>query len=203
MRPTLVSVSGFSSEAGKTSLLCDLLTRFPGWEAIKVTRGHYRSCGKDPDACCVSGLLSDKPIVLSGRSLTYKEGKDTGRFWDSGASNVHWVVGTSDQIEHGVMTALERVKSDGVLVEGNGFLKHVSADFSIMVANPPFKEIKSSAAAIMRKMNALYIAFCEPGQSVLDDARSVLSRRCPDLAPVPIYFRATQADLFATIYSNK
>jgi hypothetical protein len=72
-----------------------------------------------------------------------------------------------------------------------------------MVANPPFKEIKSSAAAVMRKMNALYISFCEPSERVLDDARSTLSRRCPDLEPVPIYFRATQAELLESISYKK
>ena len=52
--------------------LCELLKAFPGWEAIKTTRGHYRSCGKDPKACCVSHLLSEEPLVRSGRDETYK-----------------------------------------------------------------------------------------------------------------------------------
>ncbi|HWP52632.1 MAG TPA: hypothetical protein VN476_00790, partial [Pyrinomonadaceae bacterium] len=55
--PTIVAVSGLSSNTGKTTLVCELLRRLPGWEAIKLTRGHYRSCGKDPDGCCVSELL--------------------------------------------------------------------------------------------------------------------------------------------------
>jgi uridine kinase len=44
--PTIVAVSGLSSNTGKTTLVCELLRRLPGWEAIKLTRGHYRSCGK-------------------------------------------------------------------------------------------------------------------------------------------------------------
>ena len=47
--------------------MCELFKAFPGWEAIKTTRGHYRSCGKDPQACCVSHLLSEEPLVRSGR----------------------------------------------------------------------------------------------------------------------------------------
>ena len=66
---------------------------FPGWEAIKTTRGHYRSCGKDPHACCVSHLLTEEPLVRSGRAETYEPGKDTGRYWDAGATNVHWLIG--------------------------------------------------------------------------------------------------------------
>jgi len=70
-RPTIVAVGGFASDVGKTTLMCRLLKSLPGWEAIKTTRGHYRSCGKDPHACCVSHLLGDEPVVRSGREQTY------------------------------------------------------------------------------------------------------------------------------------
>src|SRR5215213_2771448 len=118
MTPTKIAISGFSSDAGKTSLLCELLRRFPGWEAIKITRGHYRSCGKDPHACCVSHLLSAEPVIRSGREETYTPGKDTGRYWDAGASNVHWLIVTDSQVEEGIKSALDRVQSAGVFIEG-------------------------------------------------------------------------------------
>src|SRR3954465_9362153 len=110
IKRTTVAISGFSSNAGKTTLVCDLLGAFPGWEAIKMTRGHYRSCGKDPHACCVSHLLGDEPVVRSGRQETYTPGKDTGRYWDAGASNVHWVIVTNGQVEQGIRLALDRVR---------------------------------------------------------------------------------------------
>src|SRR6266487_1832553 len=113
--PAVVGVGGFSSNVGKTSLMCELLHAFPGWEAIKTTRGHYRSCGKDPHGCCVSHLLTEEPVVRSGRDQTYSFGKDTGRFWDAGASNVHWVIATEQQVEKGIKSALKRVASTGVL----------------------------------------------------------------------------------------
>jgi molybdopterin-guanine dinucleotide biosynthesis protein len=199
MGQTVVSISGFSSESGKTSLLCDLLTRSHGWEAIKITRGHYRSCGKDPHSCCVSGLLSDKPLVLSGYAQTYKAGKDTGRFWDSGASNVHWVIATSDQVEAGINTALGRVASTSVLIEGNSFLKYVEADYSIMVACPPFKPIKSSAMSVMERMDALYLSFCEPSKAQVNDLLSNLTHKYPALGDIPIFSSQNQETLLQTI----
>ena len=69
--PIVVGVGGFTSEVGKTTLLCELLRAFPGWEAIKTTRGHYRSCGKDPHACCVSDLLEEKPVTGTPALLTF------------------------------------------------------------------------------------------------------------------------------------
>ena len=115
----IIVIAGTSSNTGKTTLLCDLLrelSRDESWEAIKLTRGHYRSCGKDPHTCCVSHLLGDQPVIRSGRDETYAAGKDTGRYWDAGASNVHWVIVTDNQVEQGIRMALARVKSGHVLI---------------------------------------------------------------------------------------
>jgi len=78
-RPIVVAVSGLSSNTGKTTRMCELITRLPSWEAIKITRGHHRSCGKDPTGCCVSDLLRDKPSIRLGRAANYESGKDCQR----------------------------------------------------------------------------------------------------------------------------
>lgn len=153
---TKVAIAGVSSEVGKTTLLCDLLQEFPGWEAIKMTRGHYRSCGKDPHACCVSHLLGDEPLVRSGFLQTYASDKDTGRYWDAGAANVHWVVVTDRQVERGIELALERVNAPGVLIEGNSFLRFIDVDFAILVTGGIETKIKSSARWALQKASAVY-----------------------------------------------
>ena len=157
MNRTVVAVCGFSSEVGKTTLLCELLRAFPGWEAIKMTRGHYRSCGKSLEACCVSHLLSAEPVIYSGREQTYAPGKDTGRYWDAGASNVHWVIVTDGQVEQGIKRALARVRSTGVLIEGNSFLKFVRADFTVMAARASSGKIKPSARRALKVTDAIYL----------------------------------------------
>jgi molybdopterin-guanine dinucleotide biosynthesis protein len=157
-RPVIVGVGGFTSEVGKTTLVCDLLRAFPGWEAIKTTRGHYRSCGKDPHACCVSHLLTDEPLVRSGRELTYTAGKDTGRYWEAGAANVHWVIATDSQVAGGIMQALGRVKASGVFVEGNSFTESVVPDFFIMVARPDDLKIKPTARRALNRISAVYLS---------------------------------------------
>jgi len=155
---TTVAVGGFTSEVGKTTLLCELLRAFPGWEAIKMTRGHYRSCGKDPHACCVSHLLGDEPVIRSGRAQTDVPGKDTGRYWEAGASNVHWVIVTDSQVEQGIRRALDRVAAPGVLIEGNSFLEFVEVDFAIIVARASGGKVKASARRALRKSSALYLS---------------------------------------------
>jgi len=157
-RPTIVAVSGFSSNVGKTTLVCELLRHLPGWEAIKVTRGHYRSCGRDPDTCCVSDLLQDNAVIRSGRDANYESGKDTGRFWDAGAANVHWVIVSDDQVQQGITEALSRVEADGVVIEGNSFLQYVEADVTIMCSRSEGGKIKGSAREALTKCDLLYLS---------------------------------------------
>jgi molybdopterin-guanine dinucleotide biosynthesis protein len=157
-RLKIIGIGGFTSEVGKTTLLCKLLSAFPGWEAIKTTRGHYRSCGKDPQMCCVSDLLSDEPIVRSGRELTYELGKDTGRYWDAGAANVHWVIATDEQVEAGIKQALSLVKAAGVFVEGNSFTQFVKPDFFVMVADSKTLKMKRTARQALSQAAAVYVS---------------------------------------------
>ncbi len=157
-RPAIVAVSGFSSEVGKTTLMCNLLRAFPRWEAIKVTRGHYRSCGRDPHACCVSDLLSDEPVIRSGRDQNYALGKDTGRFWDAGAANVHWVIVTDEQVEQGIKQAVACVTGPGVFIEGNSILDFIQADFVLMVSRASGGKIKGSARKALSFSSAIYLS---------------------------------------------
>ena len=157
-QPIIIGIGGYTSNVGKTTLLCELLKAFPGWEAIKTTRGHYRSCGKDPKACCVSHLLSEEPLVRSGHFDTYSRGKDTGRYWEAGASNVHWLICTDSQVEEGIKLALAKVKSPGVFVEGNSFTEFVKPDHFVMVRQANNSKIKSSAKRLINNATAIYVS---------------------------------------------
>ena len=205
----IVAISGFSSEVGKTTLVCDFLRAFPGWEAIKMTRGHYRSCGKDPHACCVSHLLSDEPVIRSGRAQTYALGKDTGRYWDSGASNVHWVIVTDGQVEHGIKSALERVRAPGVLIEGNSFLNFIDADFTVMVTRAGGGKIKPSARRALLKSSALYLSGGDDETAATARERFASWREgfieTKLISALPVYTREDLPQLFArvlTVHSN-
>jgi molybdopterin-guanine dinucleotide biosynthesis protein len=183
-QPIIIGIGGFTSNIGKTTLLCELLKAFPGWEAIKTTRGHYRSCGKDPKACCVSHLLSDQPLVRSGRKETYELGKDTGRYWEAGASNVHWLICTDNQVEEGIKQALARVKSPGVFVEGNSFSEFVNMDHFVMVRQASINKIKSSARRLMSKATAIYVSDTADGP---DDLKNIGVESIPLFTPSSMF----------------
>lgn len=201
-RPVIIAVSGFSSEVGKTTLMCDLLGAFPEWEAIKVTRGHYRSCGRDPHACCVSDLLSDEPVIRSGRGQNYALGKDTGRFWDAGAANVHWVIVTDEQVERGIRQAVERVTATGVFIEGNSILDFIQADLVLMVSRASGGKIKGSARQALAHSSALYLSnITEEGTN--EREKFALWRRESSMdeliGDLPMYTREDLAKLIALV----
>jgi hypothetical protein len=106
----------------------------------------------------MSDLIRDEPVIRSGYEANYEAGKDTGRFWDSGASNVHWVIVKDGQVEEGVNQALGRVEAAGVIVEGNSFLEHVSADLAVMCARAEGGKVKASARQALMKSDLLYLS---------------------------------------------
>jgi hypothetical protein len=170
-----------------------------------MTRGHYRSCGKDPHACCVSHLLTDEPVVRSGRQETYAPGKDTGRYWDAGASNVHWVIVTNSQVEQGIRLALDRVRAPGVLIEGNSFLEFVEVDFALMVARAVDDgKIKPSARRALKVCSALYLTANLDGDSTTTarERFALWVQNTPDkdlIKALPIYMREDLPQLIIRI----
>ena len=173
------------------------------WEAIKLTRGHYRSCGKDPQGCCVSDLLRNEPVIRSGREANYEKGKDTGRFWDAGAVNVHWVIVGEDQVEAGINQALSRVKTAGVVVEGNSFLEYVDTDLSITCARAGENKLKSSARRTLAKADVLYLSTIddEDRETAIQQFERWRDSLSIDLstAGIPIYARADLPKLIELI----
>src|SRR5437016_4168401 len=201
-RPKIVAVSGFSSNVGKTTLVCDLLRQLPGWEAIKLTRGHYRSCGRDPAGCCVSDLIRDEPVIRSGREGNYALGKDTGRYWDAGATNVHWVIVTDAQVEQGITQAVERVAAPGVFIEGNSILDFIKADFVVMVSRASGGKIKGSARRALSHSSAIYLSnVTEEGTD--ERNKFALWRKASGMdqliGHIPIYTRADLPELIAHV----
>ena len=199
-RPRIVGVGGFTSDVGKTTLMCHLIRAFPGWEAIKTTRGHYRSCGKDPHSCCVSHLLREEPVILSGREQTYMSGKDTGRYWEAGARNVHWMIAAEEQVEQGIKQAIELVRSAGVFVEGNSFTQFIDVDAFIMVAPTNGSKSKPSARRALSKASALYLSSeMNQGVDVLFKGGRKVSAVDSLSINLPVYTQETLADLIADL----
>src|SRR5262249_55620335 len=110
-----------------------------------------------------------------------------GRYWEAGASQVHWLVCTNEQLKEGIDIALSRVQSAGVFIEGTSFLQHISPDFTIMVVNPERNEIKGSAVRMIDKMKAIYVSGSHTGSAMAGVIQERLQKRNRQMPDVPIY----------------
>ena len=130
-------------------------------------------------------------------------GKDTGRFWDAGASNVHWVIVQDDQVERGISEALARVETGGVIVEGNSFLEYVTAELTIMCARSEGGKIKASARSALAKSDFLYLSSLDTCAAA---SKRQFARFCEELSlplelsSLPIVTREDMRMLVSRIY---
>ena len=136
-------------------------------------------------------MLQDKPLIKSGKFETYQPGKDTGRYWESGAANVHWVIATDDQLGEGIKEAVSRVTSEGVLIEGNSFSSYVPTDFFVMVARSDRPQIKRTARNVLDNASAVYLSdrISEARQSFDQLARKI---RFASPGNVPLIFSSNE-----------
>jgi hypothetical protein len=151
----------------------------------------------------VSDLIRDEPLVRTGRDENYETAKDTGRFWDAGASNVHWVIAGEDQVEEGIKQALSRVQTAGVIVEGNSFLDFVAADFAITCARAGENRLKTSARRTLAKADAIYLSTIDDCDGATARMRFDAWRRSLsidlDLNGIPVFVREDLARLIECI----
>jgi hypothetical protein len=132
MRPIIIGIGGGHSGAGKTGIACMILTKLPGWGAIKYTKTS------------LYGSITDDINVLS------EQGKDTKRFLDAGAGKVIWVQSPFHELPEilplaaGMLSHLE-----GIIVEGNSAIDVLKPDIVIFVSGPEGR-IKESAEHILR-----------------------------------------------------
>jgi hypothetical protein len=145
-------------------------------------------------------------VIRSGRQANYQVGKDTGCFWDAGASNVHWVIVKDDQVERGIKEALARVKTPGVLIEGNSFLDHVVADLAVMCTRADGGKIKSSARRALVQSDILYLSSLNAdgftARRQFENWRSSLTIDL-DFDGLPIFTREDIPRFTSVIYQQK
>lgn len=118
--------------------------------------------------------------------MTYSHEKDTGRYWDAGAANVHWVIATDQQVEEGIRSALSRVEANGVFIEGNSFTKYIQPDYFIMVARADDLKIKATARSALSRVSAFYLS----GETRSRDERELLQAFLANANPEALAVRS-------------
>ncbi|MFN2514132.1 MAG: hypothetical protein ABR568_22300, partial [Pyrinomonadaceae bacterium] len=141
-------------------------------------------------------------MIRSGREQNYAAGKDTGRYWEAGATNVHWVIVSDEQVKEGIAQAIERVEAPGVFVEGTSILDFVHADLVLMVSRSNGGTIKGSARRALPLSSGIYLSNIN-AEGADERSEFALWRKTSGMdkliGELPLYTRAELPELIALV----
>lgn len=153
----IISITGATSNVGKTSLIETLLKKLSGkWGVCKVTlcrpeRKHRCPHGKE-ESCGICSEDLSSFIAETNSAVLRQEGKDTWRYYEAGAAQVVWVRSRPEALQEGVEAAVKKLTGlTGIIFEGNNALTVLEPDVSVMVLGSPVK-YKASAKKILSKI---------------------------------------------------
>jgi molybdopterin-guanine dinucleotide biosynthesis protein len=141
----IVGIGGAHSGAGKTEAAGALLRGLPGWGAVKCARTHL-----------YTSVVSDERILR-------QQGKDTARYFESGAAAVLWVQSAPADMAETVEMACDRMGHlPGILVEGNSAIEVLNPDVVIFIFDETLR-LKPGADRVLARADAVVAA---PGASL-------------------------------------
>ena len=199
----LVTVSGYCSGVGKTTLVEQLIRRCMPIAALKVTvvDSGVHGCPIDR-ACGVCSALSVPYRVLHERTPSATRNgrgarprKDTGRYAWAGAHPVIWVQTRGQDLEEALAAGLAAATADpsriggpaAVVLEGNTPVARLAPDVALMVDHPARRETKPSARALFGKAHWVVLNRphdADPGS--VRAARRRIAEEMPGIAVVEI-----------------
>lgn len=161
----VISVTGTSSETGKTTVGAFIIKELRNICALKITVQHEGSCPRHRDDSCDGCSPEENPLfrIITDPAILAEPGKDTDRYIAAGATKVVWLQTSSECADESISRALSLFDdSASVLIEGNRFLAVRDADLGIMVVSPGLEKIKRSALEVFEKIN-LFVINKRPG----------------------------------------
>jgi len=154
----IISITGATSNVGKTTLIEHLLRELRGsWGVCKVTvcrsdEPHRCPHGKD-DSCGVCNEDLETFIAETSEETLREPGKDTWRYYEAGADNVVWLRTRPEYLAMGIHEALKLLDGgDGIIFEGNNVLLALDPDLAVMAVGNPVR-YKASAKKILDKID--------------------------------------------------
>lgn len=175
----LISVSGATSKAGKTSLVCNLL-RTAGAGSLTAVKfatnyGKPRGCHLG-SPCAVCDLMEDFRVITDARTIEMHD-KDTGRFAASGARRVIWTIAREYATARAWRATEELVEDESVcVIEGSRvatITNHALRFYVVHAAIPP-RLWKDSAALLLRRADVVCIN-THGGVAVRDGVREAVT----------------------------
>ncbi|HXY23243.1 MAG TPA: hypothetical protein VEI73_01220 [Candidatus Acidoferrum sp.] len=160
----VIVVGGHTRSIGKTQLVCDVISAFPGtnWIAGKITQYGHGVCAQNGENCDCAPTEHVCALDWETRSDT---GTDSARFLAAGARRSFWLRTKQGYLAEGLpllRSALARARGDSgeelqLIVESNSLLQFLKPSLYFAVIDPAKEDFKDSARAALDRADALVL----------------------------------------------
>jgi len=165
LRWRLIVVGGHTRSIGKTQLVCDVISAFPGanWIAGKITQYGHGVCAQNGENC---DCAPDEHASAINWEANSDSGTDSARFLAAGARRSFWLRTKQGFLAEGLpllRTALLQANEKGaaelppVIVESNSLLQFLKPSLYFAVVDPAKEDFKDSARAALDRADALVL----------------------------------------------
>lgn len=151
----IVVIGGQSSNVGKTSIVCGLISAMPEhrWTAIKITQCKHSA----PDSEFCDCELAGRAVAVSDEHDA-TAGTDTARYLTAGAVRSLWVRTLPRHLGEAMsLVRAEIAAATDVIFESNSVLQYLNPDLYAIVLDPAVADFKASAAQFLDRADALLI----------------------------------------------
>ncbi|HYL86874.1 MAG TPA: hypothetical protein VE263_21795 [Candidatus Angelobacter sp.] len=165
----VIVVGGHTRSIGKTQLVCDVISAFPGagWIAGKITQYGHGVCAQNGDNC---DCAPNEHVCALDWEISSDTGTDSSRFLAAGARRSFWLRTKQCFLAEGLplfRAALEQSRQVSfcglppVIVESNSLLQFLKPSLYFAVVDPSKDDFKDSARAVLDRADALILRSSE------------------------------------------
>jgi hypothetical protein len=169
----VIVVGGHTRSIGKTQLVCDVISAFPGvgWIAGKITQYGHGVCAQNGENC---DCAPEEHVCALDWEICPDTGTDSARFLAAGARRSFWLRTKQDFLAEGLplfRAALEEARTVSygglppVIVESNSLLRFLKPSLYFAVVDPSKEDFKDSARAVLDRADAIVLRGSDGGFS--------------------------------------
>lgn len=162
-----IVVGGHTRSIGKTQLVCDIISAFPGaqWVAGKITQYGHGVCAQNGEDC---DCAPDEHVCAISWEQNRETGTDSARFLAAGARRSFWLRTKQGFLAEGLPLLRQALQQTAkgqsaepamppVIVESNSLLQFLRPSLYFAVVDPSKDDFKDSARAALDRADAIVL----------------------------------------------
>lgn len=181
----MIVVGGHTRSIGKTQLVCDVISAFPGanWIAGKITQYGHGVCAQNGEDC---DCAPTEHVCALDWELHDDTGTDSARFLASGARRSFWLRTKQGFLAEGLPLLRAAIKetrttsygeSPTLILESNSLLQFLKPSLYFAVVDPSKEDFKDSARGALDRADGLVLRGAPTAFSVAAPAWTQLPSR--------------------------